>query len=86
MFVVYVLYRPATDQIYTGRTAELPRRIAEHNQPRPARSKFTHRGQGRWWLIHSENLPTSPEAARRRRQLKSGVGRAWIRSTFLHVG
>ena len=76
MFVVYVLFSPSANRTYVGFTNNLPRRFKEHNLPnsRTSTARF-----GPWAIIHSEVLNSRLEARKREKQLKSGVGRKWIK-------
>ena len=78
MFYVYVLVSETTGKRYVGQTNDLPRRVAEHNDPTHNPRKHTSRNAGPWRLVHHERFPTRPEAMRREKWLKSGVGREWL--------
>ncbi|MGA2544323.1 MAG: GIY-YIG nuclease family protein [Verrucomicrobiota bacterium] len=72
---VYLLQSlPHPNQIYTGITADLKKRLAEHNAGRvPHTSKFTP------WEIRSATAFKSKErAVAFERYLKSGSGRAFL--------
>jgi putative endonuclease len=81
-YLVYVLVSQTTGRRYVGQTADLARRLAEHNNPQHNRHKFTSRNAGPWQLLHHEEFPTRAEAMRRERWLKSGVGRVWLDTTL----
>ena len=61
---------------YTGYTADLERRLNEHNQE--ILGKFT-KGKGPWILIHQEEFATKKEALIREKELKTGKGRDFIK-------
>ena len=63
---VYIL-RCADGTLYTGWTADLAARLAEHNAGRGAR--YT-RGRRPVALVYQEELPTQAEAMRRERALQ----------------
>jgi putative endonuclease len=71
---VYVLWSDKLRKRYVGCTADVTKRLKEHNAGRTA---FTHRGIP-WVLIHSEVIETLGEARKRERFLKSGAGRRWL--------
>lgn len=71
MYTVYVLKSQSTAKRYVGQTANLAKRLAEHNN---GLSKYT-KGRGPWRLIHQEHYKTRSEAMVREKFLKSGKGR-----------
>jgi putative endonuclease len=71
MFTTYVLRSKTTGRFYTGSTADLTRRLHEHNSDISASTK--HRGP--WELVHREDFTTLSGAVRRERYLKTGKGR-----------
>ncbi len=71
---VYVLKSLSTGRFYIGQTANLNRRIAQHNNDRARFSK----NRGPWELVHTEEFPTRPEACRRERTIKKMKSHAWI--------
>ena len=77
MFWVYVLQNPA-GKIYIGQTADLERRIAQHNDPENKLTRTTKRFPGPWILVFSESGPTRTDALKRERYLKTGHGRKWL--------
>ena len=79
----YILQSETNGQTYVGQTADLPRRIAQHNDPDCKLTRHTKRIAGPWRLIHVETFDTRSEAMLRERALKSGKGREWIRNTLL---
>jgi putative endonuclease len=72
-FTVYVLRNPA-GRLYIGQTADLKRRLAEHER---GFGGWT-RQRGPWELILEETYANRSEAMRRERVLKSGQGREWL--------
>jgi putative endonuclease len=81
-FSVYVLLNPK-GKTYIGQTADLERRLAQHNDPECRLTLHTKRHAGPWRLLHSEEFATRSAAMRRERELKSGKGREWIRIVLL---
>ncbi len=70
MFYVYVLWSEKLQKRYVGFTADLIKRVAEHNS---GKSPFT-KSAIPWEIIYSENYTTGSDARRREKFLKSGVG------------
>ncbi len=75
---MYVLQSESTGRRYVGQTADLERRLAEHNDPEHSPSKFTTKHAGPWTLIHHEEYATRSEAMQRERWLKTRSGRRWL--------
>jgi putative endonuclease len=84
IFWVYILQSETTSETYVGQTADLERRLAEHNDLENRRTLHTKRRKGPWKLLHSETFATRV-AMKRERELKSGVGREWIRRELLKL-
>ncbi len=80
-FWVYVVENP-TGKFYVGHTDDLQRRLAEHNDPERAKSKYT-RKHGPWTLVWSEEHADRSSAMRRERFIKSRKSAAWIRGYLL---
>ncbi len=81
-FFVYVLANPHA-KCYVGQTADLQRRLAQHNDPGCRLTLHTKRHSGPWRLLHFEELPSRSAAMQREKELKSGKGREWIRRVLL---
>lgn len=79
---VYVLRSETTGKTYVGQTNDLPKRIAQHNDPDFRLTLHTKRNAGPWVIIHSEDYNTRLEAMRREKYLKSGQGREWLRANL----
>src|SRR5689334_7701680 len=75
MFYVYILQSESTGRFYTGSTADLDRRLAEHNSHAARATK----NRGPWRIVHSESFPTRQQAMARERYFKTGHGRAELR-------
>ncbi len=74
MFIVYAIYAPEFKKIYIGYTADIERRLFEHNH---ALSGFTARFKP-WILVYSEEVSDKPNAMKREKQLKTSVGRKFV--------
>ena len=71
----YVLRSLTTSQLYSGATANLEIRLAQHNSNQSRSTK----NRGPWSLVHHEEFPTMAEALRREKELKTGKGRDGVR-------
>jgi putative endonuclease len=78
-FWVYILQSETTGRLYTGHTADLSRRLAEHNDLLSGKNRFTRKQKGPWRLIYFEPADTRSEAMNRERFLKTGQGRQWMK-------
>ena len=81
-FHVYNLLNPA-GTAYVGQSADLERRLTQHNDPNCRLTLHTKRHVGPWRVIHSEEFPSLAAAMRRESELKSGKAREWIRRVVL---
>ncbi|OGJ87307.1 MAG: hypothetical protein A2268_01850 [Candidatus Raymondbacteria bacterium RifOxyA12_full_50_37] len=79
MFTVYVLFSDTAGKRYTGYTADLERRIQEHNDiTAGSLGRFTLKN-GPWRLVyHETGYATRKEAMKREKFLKSGQGRQYL--------
>ena len=82
-FFVYVLLNPK-GKTYVGQTADLERRVIQHNDLNCRLTLHTKRHAGPWRLLHFEEFPSRSAAVCRERELKSGKGREWIQRILLH--
>ncbi len=82
-FWVYILRSEATGQLYIGQTSDLERRVMRHNTEEAGSKRYTHRQEGPWNLIYSEEKETRSGAMKREKYLKSGQGREWIKENIL---
>ena len=80
MYTVYVLYSRVVDKCYVGYTSDLSSRLLSHNEL--GASNWTKRYRP-WELIYREEYSTKRAAMQREKELKSGVGREFIRDNFL---
>ena len=65
-FIVYILFSESLQQYYTGSTADLPKRINDHNQ---GWSEHTSKGIP-WTLVYSENFETRRAALQKQTAIK----------------
>ena len=72
---VYVLRSGKDGSLYIGLTNNPKRRLAEHNR---GNNKST-KGRTPYELLFSEDYNTYPEARKREKYLKSGIGRELIK-------
>jgi len=70
-FFVYILRSESSGRSYVGHTADLQKRLAEHNI---GKSKAT-KGKGPWRLIYQEEFETRSLAACRELYFKTIEGR-----------
>jgi putative endonuclease len=78
-YIVYVLYSKVTGKTYTGYTTDLINRFRSHNL---LGKEYTSRYIP-WLVVYVEWCSDKPSAMKREKQLKSGVGRAFIKSEIL---
>ncbi|MBS1541864.1 MAG: GIY-YIG nuclease family protein [Bacteroidetes bacterium] len=76
MFFVYAILSQSDQRIYVGMTANIDKRLSQHNAGK-TRSTKAYRP---WRLIYSESLPSRPEARLREKYLKSGAGKEFLKS------
>jgi len=76
MYIVYALKSELNGMIYVGFTANVERRLKEHNT---GKSKFT-KGYRPWKVVYSEKVESRIEARRREKYLKRGVGKEWLKN------
>ena len=67
MYVVYLIQNEEANKIYIGVTANLKRRLDEHNS---GGNKYTT-GKGKWNLIYAEAYRSKEDAYLRERRLKN---------------
>ncbi len=76
MFYVYAIRSKVKNYIYVGLSSNVDKRVSRHqkgyeNTTKPYRP---------FELIHTESFNTRIEARKREKYLKSGVGKAFLRS------
>ncbi len=67
MYFVYILKSLIADRYYIGHTADVDKRLAEHNQGRTRSTK----GYKPWKVVYIEKYETKSEAFRREQEIKS---------------
>jgi len=82
MYYVYVI-RNNKGKIYIGQTANLEKRLLRHNGVLVSKIRsYTMINKGKWTIIYKEDYLTRKEALNREKQLKSHMGRDWIRNNL----
>ena len=76
MYYVYALRSLTRNYIYVGLTHDLDNRIHQHNSG----WNRTTRAYAPFRLIYSEAFPTRIEARKKEKYLKSGFGKAFLKS------
>lgn len=76
MYTVYAIKSQKDGRIYVGLTANLVRRLIDHNKGRV----FSTKGFTPWVLIYTEKTNTRLEARIREKYLKSGSGKEFLKS------
>lgn len=76
MYYVYVIMSLKDRKFYTGFTADLRKRISEHNNGFTASTRFRRPFR----LIYYEAYTHKNDAVRRERYLKSGMGKRDLRN------
>ena len=74
---MYVL-RNSQDRLYIGFTADLERRVEQHQS---GKGGWT-RGGGPWQLVHHEEFSDRAEALSREKKLKTGRANQELRERF----
>jgi putative endonuclease len=77
MYTVYVLFSEKHDKHYVGFTTDLAERFLSHNH---LSSKGWTARYRPWEIIHTEEFATKAEAMAREKWLKTGHGRAFIKT------
>ncbi len=75
-FYVYALRSLVRNYIYVGMTADIARRIQQHNDGKT----FSTRPYRPFVLIYSEQAVDRQTARKRERYLKSGVGKEFLKT------
>lgn len=76
MFFVYSIKSIVRNYIYVGLTNNLERRLQEHNNGR----NRTTKAYCPFILIYQEMFETRPEARKKEKYLKSGIGKVFLKS------
>jgi putative endonuclease len=77
MYDVYILKSETTRRYYTGSTANVHRRLREHNDELPNPGLST-RGGRPWKLVFRASYPSRAGALAAERYIKSMKSRSWI--------
>ena len=80
MFYVYILHSGTDAGLYIGYSANLKRRLREHEQGLSFATSF----RAPWKLIYYEAYAEQTDAQGREKFLKSGAGRRFIRKQLRH--
>lgn len=80
MFYVSILQSESDDGLYVGFSADLRRRLREHQEGRSFATSY----RGPWRLIYHEAYPDQADAPGRERYLKSGGGRRFLKAQLRH--
>jgi len=78
MFTVYVLKSTIGHKSYVGLTADISRRIEEHNL---GKSNYTKKYMP-WVIVHTEEFQELSQARKREKYLKSKAGRKFLKIVF----
>jgi putative endonuclease len=66
----YILQSTTTSRYYCGHTADLDRRLRQHNDPDYHGSKTTKRFEGPWVSVWSQEAESRSEAMKLEKQIK----------------
>ena len=80
MYTVYVLYSPNYDKIYIGYSSDVATRFKYHNEL--AWKGWTLKFRP-WIIAHTEEFDSKAKALRREKQLKTAMGRRYIRNEII---
>ena len=75
-YFVYILKSESSGASYAGHTADLEKRIMEHNNGK----NLSTRKKGPWKIVHSEQFETRWAAAGREQYFKSIAGRLELKA------
>ncbi len=81
MYYVYVLENQNDKSYYIGFTANLKRRLFEHQNSKGGRTTGLKKN---WKLIYFEGYPDKQDAIGREKFLKSGSGRKYLYKQLAH--
>lgn len=80
-FAVYILYSKNFDKTYVGFTTSIIQRFYSHNFL--AKNGYTLQFRP-WTVVYLEFYQTKSEALSRKKRLKSGIGREYIKDLKKH--
>ena len=75
MYYVYVLRSVIDGRLYKGFTANLQKRVKQHNSGKTKSTK----GYRPWELVYYEKYDTLDKAIKREKFLKTGIGREFLK-------
>ncbi|TSA46442.1 GIY-YIG nuclease family protein [bacterium] len=78
MYFVYVLKSIGRNYIYVGLTNDLERRISQHQKGK----ETTTAPYRPFSTLFTETFENRPEARKREKYLKSGIGKEWIKREY----
>lgn len=78
MYWVYILQSRRDKKLYTGITADVKKRIQEHNR----RKNLSTKSRAPFDLLYKEKCESRVEARKREKFLKSGCGREWVKNNI----
>jgi putative endonuclease len=78
MWWVYILQNDTSEKFYTGYTADITRRIFEHNCKKA--HPWASRQQGIWKLTYKESFESKTAAISREKEIKKHKSRVYIES------
>ncbi len=81
MYYVYILESEGYEHFYIGYSANVYRRIREHNQGKV----FWTKKYRPWKLIYQERFKNKNEAIKREKYFKSHAGRNWLKKIFMRL-
>ena len=79
MYSIYVIQSRIDKRIYVGLSANVEKRVEDHNSGRV----FSTKGYRPWILVYTEKVGSRKEARERERFFKSGCGKEYIKLTIL---
>jgi len=80
MYYVYALYSKGYNKIYVGYTADLNKRLENHNG---LKNKGWSAKYKPWIILYSEEIDSKAYAMSREKQLKSAKGRMFLKSLII---
>ena len=78
MMFVYVLRSEQDGRLYVGMSADVEKRLREHNSGRTKSTK----GYRPWNLVDKEAFPDRETARKREKYLKSGYDKQWLKTKY----
>jgi putative endonuclease len=85
-YFIYILQSKSTMYYYVGHTDDLPKRVAQHNDPEYTLTTYTKKHKGPWLLVYSETFSTRADAMKREREIKAKKSRRFIEELIKRGG